>query len=149
MNTAAVLGPPAAAGFAALLRPEWALLANAVTFLVSAVAVAGLPKLSASSGRTSLTRELVAGWSVFRRTTWVWLMVGSFAVYQATVLPVVYVIGPMVTQDGIGATGWAAVLTARSVGAILGARCSCAGGPGGRSRWPAPCSCSTCRSCSG
>ncbi|WP_066367767.1 MFS transporter [Herbidospora mongoliensis] len=120
MNTASVLGPPAAAGFAALLRPEWALLANAVTFLVSAVAVAGLPKLSSPAERTSMTRELVAGWAVFRRTTWVWLMVGSFAIYQATVLPVVFVIGPMVTQDGIGAGGWAAVLTARSIGAVLG-----------------------------
>jgi MFS family permease len=120
MNTASVLGPPAAAGFAAVLRPEWALLANAGTFVVSAGAVSGLPKLSSSSGRASLRRELVAGWSVFRRTTWVWLMVGSFAIYQATVLPVIFVIGPLVTQDAVGASGWAAVLTARSVGAILG-----------------------------
>ncbi|TKK91679.1 MFS transporter [Herbidospora galbida] len=117
MNTAAVLGPPAAAGFAAVLRPEWALLANAVTFLVSAVAVAGLPKLSAPAERASFARELAAGWTVFRRTTWVWLMVGSFAIYQATVLPVVFVIGPLITGD---AGGWAAVLTARSVGAIAG-----------------------------
>jgi MFS family permease len=71
INTAAVLGPPAAAGLAAVLGAEWALLANAVTFVVSAVAVSGLPKLSSPSERAPLVQELVAGWSVFRRATWV------------------------------------------------------------------------------
>jgi hypothetical protein len=120
VNTASVLGPPAAAGVAGVSRPEWALLANAVTFAVSAVAVSGLPRLSSPTESAPLVRELIAGWSVFRRTTWVWLMVGSFAVYQATVLPVVFVLAPLVAQDEIGAAGWAAVLSARSVGAILG-----------------------------
>jgi MFS family permease len=120
VNTASVIGPLAAAGIAAVLGAEWALLANALTFLVSAGTVARLPRLTRAAERSSIMRELADGWSVFRRTTWVWLMVGSFAIYQATVLPVVFVIGPLATQGGLGASGWAAVLTARSVGAILG-----------------------------
>lgn len=120
MNSARVLGPPAAAGLAAGSGAEWALLGNAVTFVVSAVAVAGLPALSSPSGRAPFVRELIEGWSVFRRLTWVWLMVGSFAVYQATVLPVVFVIGPLAAQDAVDSGGWAAVVTARGVGAILG-----------------------------
>lgn len=121
VSAASAVGPAAAAGLAAVLGVEWALLANALTFVVSATAVSGLPRLSSPADHAAPVQELIAGWSVFRRSTWVWLMVGSFAIYQATVLPVVFVIGPLAAQGELGAAGWAAVLTARSAGSILGA----------------------------
>ena len=49
-------------------------------------------------------------------------MIGSFAIYQATVLPALFVVGPLVAEDEFsGATTWAAIMSARAVGALVAA----------------------------
>jgi hypothetical protein len=45
-------------------------------------------------------------------------MVISFALYQATVLPLIYVVGPRIAESTVGVAGWAAVLAARGCGAL-------------------------------
>jgi MFS family permease len=119
-SAAEVVGPAAAAGVAAAVGAEWALLADAATFGVSVLAVLRLPRTHVPAPRSSPVRDIVAGWSAFTSTTWVWLMVASFAVYQATVLPSIFVIGPLITGTRLGTGSWAAILTARSVGCIVG-----------------------------
>ena len=48
-------------------------------------------------------------------------MVTSFAVYQATVLPAIFVLGPAIADADLGGAGaWALILSCRSVGGLLG-----------------------------
>ncbi len=56
----------------------------------------------------------------FASRRWVWLMVLSFATYQATVLPAIYVLGPVFAQEHLdGASSWAWILSARAIGALV------------------------------
>ncbi|AUG80543.1 MFS transporter [Kitasatospora sp. MMS16-BH015] len=126
VSTAQIIGP-AAVGLAALLTgPALALAADAVSFGLSALAFTRMPALPrvaeavAGGGRPArIWPELRAGWSAFTATSWIWIMVGSFAVYQATVLPALWVIGPPSVGRTLGAAAWATVLTARSLGSLL------------------------------
>ena len=71
--------------------------------------------------RSSLLRDLAEGWREFTRQTWVWVLVGFWGLYQATVLAGYDVLGPVVAQRHLGGAGaWAAVLTGRGVGSVLG-----------------------------
>ena len=119
-NICGLIGPAVAGALVALASPGWAFGIDAVTFVLSAVALARIP---ASFGRmvakTGIIRDLVNGWREFISRTWVWAMVLSFAAYQATVLPAVFVLGPVLAEQELGgAAAWAAILTGRSAGAL-------------------------------
>ncbi|HKA68035.1 MAG TPA: MFS transporter [Actinomycetes bacterium] len=115
-----LVGPAIAGALVALASPGWAFGIDAITFVVSAIALSRIP---ASFGRmvtnTSLIRDLVDGWREFSSRTWVWAMVLSFGAYQATVLPAIYLLGPVLAEEELGgAAAWAAILTGRSAGAL-------------------------------
>jgi MFS family permease len=120
-NVVQIIGPAGAGIVVATLSPGWALALDALSFLISALMLAGLPKsFGVVEVGTSVWASLVTGWREFRSRTWVWSMVTSFAVYQATVLPAMYVLGPVLAEDHYsGATFWAFVLSARAAGALL------------------------------
>jgi hypothetical protein len=70
------------------------------------------------AGGTALA-DLREGWTAFTSRRWVVLMVVSFATYQATVLPAIFVLGPVLSEEHLdGATSWALVLSARAIGAL-------------------------------
>jgi Transmembrane secretion effector len=119
-NTAGIVGPPIAGVLIAVASPGWALAVDAASFLASALFLGRLPRSvgSVSAGK-SLWGDIAQGWHEFSSRTWVWLMVLSFATYQATVLPAIYVLGPVLAErDFSGASTWAVVLSARAVGAL-------------------------------
>jgi hypothetical protein len=121
LNAAKIIGPSAAGVVVATANPGWAYAVDGVTFILAALAMIRLP---APRGRArvpggAVLPDLLTGWREFSRTAWIWLMVSGFAIYQATVLPAIYVLGPVITRHGIGVSGWAAILTARGVGAVL------------------------------
>ncbi|MER6738266.1 MFS transporter [Streptomyces puniciscabiei] len=119
-NVGGVAGPSLAGILVAASSPGWAFALDAATFLAAAACM-----LRISAGRRPVPTgakvwgDLSEGWRALTGTTWIWAMVASFAVYQATVRPAIYVLGPVLAHNGIGVGGWAAVLVARSVGAIL------------------------------
>ncbi|MFD9634156.1 MFS transporter [Streptomyces violascens] len=119
-NVGGVAGPSLAGVLVAVSSPGWAFALDAATFLAAAGCM-----LRISAGRRPLPigakvwTDLSEGWRALTGSTWIWTMVASFAVYQATVRPAIYVLGPVLAQHSIGVGGWAAVLVARSVGAIL------------------------------
>lgn len=118
-NTAAIIGPPIAGAIVATSSPGWALAADAFSFALSAACVARLP---ASRGRIQagvrVWHDIRTGWREFVARSWLWLMVLSFAIYQATVLPAMFVLGPVSADRHLGgAAAWAVVLSARAVGA--------------------------------
>lgn len=120
-NTAQILGPPVAGILVAVASPGWALAADAASFLISAALLTRLPRSrGAVQAGLSVWSDVRAGWREFVSRRWVWLMVLSFATYQATVLPAIFVLGPVFARDHLdGATSWAWILSARAVGAIL------------------------------
>ncbi|MFF4032748.1 MFS transporter [Streptomyces sviceus] len=119
-NAFGILGPPCAGVLVTVAGPGWALAVDAASFAAAAVAMAGLPAgLRTSRPHARLLRDVTEGWRTFVSQPWIWMMVTSFAVYQATVLPAIYVAGPGIAKSTVGVTGWAAVLTARAVGALV------------------------------
>jgi MFS family permease len=120
-NVANILGPPAAGILVATASPGWALGVDAASFLASAVLLRRLPRSrGAMVAGLSVWADVKTGWTEFASRPWVWLMVLSFATYQASVLPAIYVLGPVFAEDHLGgAKSWALVLSARAVGALL------------------------------
>lgn len=120
-NTAQILGPPVAGILVAVASSGWALAADAASFLISAALLSRLPRSrGAVQAGLSVWSDVRAGWREFVSRRWVWLMVLSFATYQATVLPAIFVLGPVFARDHLdGASSWAWILSARAVGAIL------------------------------
>jgi MFS family permease len=120
-NVSGIIGPPCAGVLVAVSGPGWAFAVDALTFVVSAATMALLPA-GLRVGRPAqfrLRTDIAEGWRNFTAQSWIWLMVISFAIYQATVLPAIYVVGPRVAESTIGVAGWAAVLAARSAGALV------------------------------
>lgn len=120
-NAANILGPPVAGILVAAASPGWALGIDAASFLVSAVLLRRLPRSrGAVVAGLSVWGDIKAGWTEFAARPWVWLMVLSFATYQASVLPAIFVLGPVFAVDHLGgAKSWALVLSARAIGAVL------------------------------
>ena len=121
-NVSGIVGPAAAGVVIAVTSPAVALVIDAGTFFVSALLLWGLPR---SRGRVQagvkVWDDVRQGWREFSSRAWVWQMVVSFAIYQATVLPVIFLVGPTLAYDdgGSGAAGWALVLSARAAGSLL------------------------------
>ena len=120
-NVAQVAGPPVAGLLVAASSPGWALAADALSFLASAALLVRLPRSEgAVQAGKSVWEDVRSGWREFASRRWVWLMVLSFASYQATVLPAIFVLGPVLAVEHLdGARSWALVLSARAVGAVL------------------------------
>jgi MFS family permease len=119
-NGSNIVGPALAGITVAAFSPGVALLVDGVSFLVSAVFLASLPR---SRGKLQVGQrvwdDVKDGWREFTSRPWVWQMVCSFAVYQATVLPAIFLLGPTMAEEaGYGAGGWAVILTCRAVGSL-------------------------------
>lgn len=120
-NIASIAGPPVAGILIATSSAGWALAADGLTYLVSAVLVARLPRSPGHvDAGASVWADIRHGWSEFTSRRWVVLMVLGFASYQATVLPAIFVLGPILAERKLdGAASWAVVLSARAVGALV------------------------------
>lgn len=120
-NVAEIVGPPVAGVLIAVGSPGWALAADALSFAVSAVLLTRLPRSRGLvEAGASVWGDVRHGWREFTSRKWLWLMVLSFASYQATVLPAIFVLGPILAdREFDGAATWAVVLSARAVGALL------------------------------
>ena len=120
-NIATIVGPPVAGVLIATSSAGWALAADGLSFLVSAVLVARLPRSPGHvEAGASMLGDIRHGWKAFTSRRWVVLMVLGFASYQATVLPAMFVLGPILAQRELGgAATWALVLSARAAGALV------------------------------
>ncbi len=120
-NIASIAGPPVAGILIATSSAGWALAADGLSFLVSAVLVVRLPRSPGHvEAGASVWGDIRHGWSEFTSRRWVVLMVLGFASYQATVLPAIFVLGPILAEQKLdGAASWAVVLSARAVGALV------------------------------
>ena len=121
MGATGVAGPALSAALVAGVGPGWALGADAVSFLVSAAALAGL-RLSAhvKLPPQSFFRDLRDGWSEFASRTWVWVIVVCAAVGNGFG-GVFFVLGAAISKAHLGGAGaWGLILASFSLGAVAG-----------------------------
>jgi MFS family permease len=116
-----VLGPTVGALLVVTVGAGWALAFDAATWVVAAVLLLPVrlpPRPPAREGASTVS-ELREGWTYFRTTTWLWVVVLAFGVLNAIHSGAWYTLGPAVAKDTIGAQGWGLVLSAESAGLLL------------------------------
>jgi MFS family permease len=123
-------GPALGALAIAVLEPGVVLGADAVTFLVSAFLLSGLPGWTgrvATSQRSFVAElraslaELGEGWREFRALRWMRSVTAQFAAVNALVIAPFFVFGPTLSAESLGGAGaWALILTALALGEFLG-----------------------------
>ncbi|GAA1944857.1 MFS transporter [Kitasatospora viridis] len=126
-NTAlAAVGPLVAAVLIGTVGPGWCLAADAASFALSALFCSGIvlrPRPARQDGDAAepgFLTELRQGWTEVSTRSWIWSTILACAAWQVLYSSFV-VLGPAVAKQSFGgAGGWAAVLTAVSIGSALG-----------------------------
>ena len=120
---ASILGGASAGLVVATIGAPWALLFDAFTFIVAGALVWTLRSLILpSSSKDTTWQQLKTGWGEFRATRWVFVIVISFAFILMFFYGAHNVLGPVLMKEHYkGATSWAIVITAESVGFLAGA----------------------------
>lgn len=118
-----ILGPSVGALLVVTVGPGWALAANALAWVLSAaflfpVAIPAKPPKDAEA-KTSTLQDLREGWTFFRRTTWLWVIVLAFGFLNAIHVGAIFTLGPALAEDTFGEQGWGFVLSAESAGLLL------------------------------
>ena len=114
-------GPLAAGAITAAVGPGWALGADAVTFLLSALLLAGVTVAPRAARQTTrFLADLREGWGAFRSRTWLWAVV-SAAAFSNLLWGAWSALGPVVADRELGgAAAWGTVLAFLGAGALLG-----------------------------
>lgn len=120
-----VAGPVVAGILVATIGAGEALLADAVTYAVSAVLLSRArvtePARAPGGERASFVHDLKGGWHEVTTRTWVWTIILSASVFNMLSASF-YVLGPVVSRDDLGGAGaWAAILAGYGIGQVAGA----------------------------
>lgn len=119
-NAVRIIGPTAAGLIVSTAGGGWALLVDAVSYLLAAFAFTKIrTETDVTVFEQRLWRDLVDGWSVFTSMKWVVIMTISFALINAFNVGPWNVLGPQVVSQESGALGWGAVLTIRAAGLLV------------------------------
>lgn len=116
-----IVGPTLAALLVVTVGSGWALAANALMWLVSAILLTPvkIPARARKEEVSSTLQDLREGWSLFIGTTWLWVVVLAFGFLNAIHVGAWFTLGPALAKDTIGEQGWGFVLSAESVGLLL------------------------------
>ena len=116
-----IIGPSLSALLVVTVGPGWGLAANAATWLVSTGCLVRvtIPPKPPPSQHSSTLQDLREGWSFFRATTWLWVVVLAFSFLNAIQAGAWFTLGPSRAKDTIGEQGWGIVLSAQSAGLLL------------------------------
>lgn len=119
-NGLSVLGPTVAALLVVTVGPGWALAVDAASWLVSALLLVPirLPRPDRTR-RTGTVAELREGWTFFRTTTWLWVIVLAFGALNAITSGAWNTLGPLVAQETIGRQAWGWALSAEAAGLLV------------------------------
>jgi len=116
-----VIGPSIAALLVAGVGGGWALAGDAVSWFLAGLLLAFV-RIPAKAGtgepRPGMIAELREGWTLFRTTTWFWVVVAAFMVLNAVHSGAMGVVAPYVAKHTIGVRDWGFALSAESVGAL-------------------------------
>jgi MFS family permease len=122
-SNASFIGGAALGGLVvAATSPGVGIAVDAASFFLAALFLA-LIRLPASlrMEASNFFAELAEGWREFVSRAWLWSIVLQFGFVNAIQLGVEGVLGPAIAQDQLGgAAAWGLILTAESIGLILG-----------------------------
>ena len=117
-----LVGPALAGVLVTTVGSGWTIAADAATFAVSAVALAGVrPVRRELTESSSMVGDLLDGWREFRRRRWLVSIVVAASVANAFVLSPLFVLGAAVAKESLGGAGaWAAIEASFGGGSIAG-----------------------------
>jgi MFS family permease len=106
----------------AVTNPGIGIAVDAASFLIAAVLLAGIHlPTTLRMEKSNFFAELREGWREFGSRTWLWVIVLQFGFVNAVELGVEGVLGPSIAKEHLGgAAAWGLILTAQSIGLILG-----------------------------
>lgn len=115
-----IIGPTISALLVVGVGAGWALAVDALTWVASAVLLGfvRLPARERKETGASTWTELREGWTFFRSTQWLWVVVLGFGVLNAIHAGPWFTLGPLHAKDTIGEEGWGLVLSAEAVGLL-------------------------------
>ncbi len=117
-----IVGPVLAGIIIATSGPGWAVLVDALSYLLSVVSLA-MVRADWSSIRPSDTFLVLMrqGWDQFWSRTWLWVVVVQASVVNMLIYAPFFVLGPVVSKEHLGgATAWGIILAALGAGAMVG-----------------------------
>jgi MFS family permease len=117
-----ILGPVVAAALVTAGSPGIALLADAASFLLSAVFLSRLrtPKPKPSD-EPRFFAQLRAGWSEFRSYEWLWKAVAFVSIGNLAGFAPYFVFGPGIAKHYLGGPhAWGIIIAANSAGFLIG-----------------------------
>ncbi len=116
-----IVGPTIGALLVVTVGSGWALAANALAWVLSAVFLVpvAIPSKPPKEEQTSTLQDLREGWTLFRRTTWLWVIVLAFGFLNAIHVGAIFTLGPALAEETFGEQGWGFVLSAESAGLLL------------------------------
>ncbi len=117
-----IIGPAVAGVIVATTSPGWAILADALSYLLSVACLLAL-RLGPAAQLTpeSFYAHLRRGWSEFWSRTWLWAIVVAASVFNLVAMAPYLVLGAVISKDSLGgATAWGTVLAAQGAGAVVG-----------------------------
>ena len=122
-NGGFIVGTAIGGVLVAVIGSGWAILIDAVSFLVAGALVFSLRRFARphKSGESPM-RDLVDGWKVFISYRWIVAVVVAFSFIVMVMRGAEEVLGPVLANDEYGGpAGWSAVLAALAVGLLVGA----------------------------
>ena len=119
-NGLTVLGPTVGALLVVTVGAGWALAIDALAWAVAALFLTQvrIPPLERAASDSTMA-ELREGWTFFRQTTWLWVVVLGFGGLNAIHHGAIFTLGPVVAEDSIGRQGWGYVLSAEAAGLLV------------------------------
>jgi MFS family permease len=119
-DVALIVGPLLAGALTVTVGAGWALILDGVTFLGSALLLAGLRLPPVTRTAKNFLAELGEGWRAVASREWLWASVIYFAFFNA-VLAIFLVLGPaQLADEPNGALSWGAISAGLSVGTLTG-----------------------------
>lgn len=102
--------------------PGWGIAVDAGSFTLAALAFTRIHvEHVAKPDKTTMLADLREGWSEFISRTWVWVVVLQFCVVNAALSGAEGVLGPVVANRTFGRGAYGLVLSASTLGLIIGA----------------------------
>jgi len=120
-NSATIGGSALAGALVAAASPGWALVIDAVSFLVAAMLIRAMSALPPTAAAAGVWAELREGWREFVSRTWVWAIVVQFAVVNFAFSAGFLVYAPIIAKADLGGPAAYGVINAAiGIGGVLG-----------------------------
>jgi MFS family permease len=119
-GAAMIVGPSAGALVVVTAGAGWALAFDALTYVVAAFCMSRLRiPAGARAVRSSMVRDLRAGWTAFSSREWLWVIVVAFGFLNALNGLAWMTLGPVIAKATVGVGSWGLILSADTVGFFL------------------------------